>query len=324
MSNKRMDDLHRLPKFRDCLSYLYLEHGRVDQHEKSIAFHDAQGMVPIPAASLALLMLGPGTSITHAAIRALADNNCLLVWCGEENVRFYASGMGGTRSAAALLHQARLASDEKLRLQVIARMYRMRFQEELPPETTVEQLRGLEGSRVRAAYARLSRETGVPWARRNYDRTDWTAGDPINRALSAANACLYGLCHAAILSVGLSPALGFIHTGKQLSFVYDIADLYKVDLTTPIAFRTTSESEADIERRVRLACRDAFRQGRLLQRIIPDIREVLGATDEGDVLADIWASDPSMPAQLWEPSHGTVIVTPPDTDTPPEVTTWSS
>jgi len=324
MSNKRMDDLHRLPKFRDCLSYLYLEHGRIDQHEKAIAFHDAQGMVPVPAASLAVLMLGPGTAITHAAIRALADNNCLVVWCGEENVRFYASGMGGTRSAAALLHQARLASDEKLRLQVVARMYRMRFQEDLPPETTIEQLRGLEGSRVRTAYARISRETGVAWSGRNYDRTNWGAGDTVNRALSAANSCLYGLCHAAILSTGLSPALGFIHTGKQLSFVYDIADLYKVDFTTPVAFKMTAESEADIERRVRLACRDAFREGRVLQRIVPDIREALGATDVGDALADIWAQDPAMPAPWWEPPHGTVITQPSVDDDSAEATTWSS
>ena len=320
-----MDDLHRLPKFRDCLSYLYLEHGRIDQHEKAIAFHDAQGKVPVPVASLAVLMLGPGTAVTHAAIRALADNNCLVVWCGEENVRFYASGMGGTRSSAALLHQARLATDDKLRLQVVARMYRMRFQEDLPPGTTIEQLRGLEGSRVRAAYARLSRETSITWSGRNYDRSNWGAGDTVNRALSAANSCLYGLCHAAILSVGLSPALGFIHTGKQLSFVYDIADLYKVAFTIPVAFATTAESEADIERRVRFACRDAFREGRLLQHIVPDIREALGSTDQGDALADIWARDPAMPAGWWEPPQGTVIAPPPAADgDSQETTTWSS
>ena len=320
-----MDDLHRLPKFRDCLSYLYLEHGRIDQHEKTIAFHDAQGKVPVPIASLAVLMLGPGTAVTHAAIRALADNNCLVVWCGEENVRFYASGMGGTRSSAALLHQARLATDDKLRIQVVARMYRMRFQEDLPPGTTIEQLRGLEGSRVRVAYARLSRETSITWSGRNYDRSNWGAGDTVNRALSAANSCLYGLCHAAILSVGLSPALGFIHTGKQLSFVYDIADLYKVAFTIPVAFTTTAESETDIERRVRLACRDAFREGRLLQHIVPDIREALGATDQGDALADIWAQDPAMPAVWWEPPYGAVIAPPPAADGDSQETArWSS
>ena len=127
----RIDDLHILPKFRDSLSYLYLEHGRIDQHEKSIAFYNEEGMTHVPASSLAVLMLGPGIRITHAAITTLADNNCLVIWCGEENVRFYACGMGGTRSAAPLLHQAKLAGNEDTRLEVVKRMYQMRFLEDI-------------------------------------------------------------------------------------------------------------------------------------------------------------------------------------------------
>jgi len=295
-----MDDLHQLPKFRDALSFLYLEHVRIEQEEKAIAFWDADGKTPVPVAGLSVLMLGPGTNITHAAIRALADNNCLVVWCGEQNVRFYAVGMGGTRSSAALLRQARLASDEQLRLEVVKRMYRIRFREKLPAELSVQQLRGMEGIRVREAYARASRDSGVPWSGRSYDRKDWRSTDPVNRALSAANSCLYGVCHAAILSVGYSPALGFIHTGKQLSFVYDIADLYKVELSIPIAFRAGAQDVADLERQVRLTCRDAFKESRLVQRIIPDIRQALGDEDGEDVfLPD---ADPALPTALWTPS----------------------
>ena len=297
-----MDDLHQLPKFRDSLSYLYLEHGRIDRHHKSIAFHDADGKMPIPAASLCVLMLGPGTAITHAAIRALAENNCLVVWCGEENVRMYAVGLGGTRSSTPLLRQAALASDELTRLQVAKRMYQMRFDESLDPALTIEQLRGMEGVRVRETYARVSRETGVEWSGRNYDRGNWGAADPVNRALSAANSCLYGLCHAAILSCGYSPAIGFIHTGKQISFVFDIADLYKTELTIPLAFRAAAEGPDDLERRVRLECRDTFRESRLLKRIVPDIRSALGeqatARDE-EFAAD---EDPALPTPLWAPS----------------------
>jgi len=296
----RVKDLHLLPKFRDSLSFVYIEHARIDQHEHAIAFHDAEGFTPVPVATLAVLMLGPGTTISHAAVRVLAENNCLVVWCGEENVRFYASGMGGTRSALPLIHQARLASDEELRLQVVKRMYRMRFEEELPDQITVEELRGKEGSRVRTAYARMSSETGVPWSGRNYDRGDWGAADPVNRALSAANSCLYGLCHAAILSAGYSPALGFIHTGKQLSFVYDIADLYKVDLTIPMAFRIAAESPPELERSVRLACRDVFRESRLVERIIPDIRLALGQTGSQD--ESVFDEDEARPGDLWTPA----------------------
>jgi len=294
-----LDDLHRLPKFRDALSYLYLEHGRIDSHEKAIAFHDAQGMVPIPAASLSLLMLGPGTSITHAAMVALADNNVLAVWVGEEGVRCYAHGMGGTRSSAALLRQAALASDENSRLQVVLRMYRMRFAEDLPRTLTVEQLRGMEGRRVRDAYAASSALTGVPWSGRFYERNDWQAADPVNRALSAANSCLYGLCHAAIISAGYSPAIGFIHTGKQLSFVYDIADLYKTEISIPLAFEMASKGGPQLERNTRLRCRDLFRERRLLARVVPDIRKALGDQEPEDFAPD---QDPALPTPLWDPS----------------------
>ena len=176
----------------------------------------------------------------------------------------------------------------------------MRFHERLAADLTVQQLRGMEGIRVREAYARASRDTGVPWHGRNYDRSDWRAADPVNRALSAANSCLYGVCHAAILSTGYSPALGFIHTGKQLSFVYDIADLYKVDLTIPVAFQAAAEGLGELERKVRLRCRDAFRESRLVKRIIPDIRRALGETgQEDDFTPD---SDAAMPTDLWLPS----------------------
>lgn len=292
-------DLYALPKFRDRLSFVYVEHVRIDQHHKSIACHDADGMVAVPVANLAVLMLGPGTNITHAAVRTLAENNCLAVWCGEENVRFYAQGMGGTRSASRLLHQARLASDEELRMQVVRRICEMRLGEETDPSLSLQQLRGKEGARVRSAYQRISKETGIPWHGRSYDRQSWRSADPANRALSAANSCLYGLSHAAILSAGYSPALGFIHTGKQRSFVYDIADLYKLELTVPLAFAMAAKDPPHLERQVRLACRDIFRDSRLLDRIVPDIAQALGIGEQPD--DEGYDEDPALPAELWEP-----------------------
>src|SRR5690554_5875285 len=186
-------------------------------------------------------MLGPGTSITHAAVKTLAESGCLVIWCGEQGIRFYAQGMGETRSASRLLHQATLYADPELRSHVVVRLYRMRFIEDLPSSLTLQQLRGREGSRVREAYARASEASGVPWTGRSYDRNNWSNADPVNKALSVANSCLYGICHAAIVSLGYSPGLGFIHTGKLLSFVYDIADLYKVEITIPTAFHAAAE-----------------------------------------------------------------------------------
>ena len=226
-------DLQTLPKVRDSWSHLYVEHAKIDQDGKAIAFHDADGMVPVPCASLTLLLLGPGTSISHAAIRTLAENGCMVGWTGEESVRFYALGSGETRSARNLMHQARVWAHPTTRLAVVFRMYRHRFNEELSPDLTLRQLRGWEGVRVREAYARASRATGVEWYGRQVNRSDWGAQDPINKALSSANACLYGVCHAAIVAAGYSPGMGFIHTGKMLSFVYDIGDLVQGGLCDP-------------------------------------------------------------------------------------------
>lgn len=298
-----MQDLRQLPKLRDSLSYLYAEHCRIDREEKAIALHDLEGKTLAPCASLALLMLGPGTSVTHAAMAALADNNCLVSWCGEEGVRMYAFGCGGTRSAAPLLRQARLVSQTESRLEVAKRMYQMRFQEEPDPSLTLEQLRGWEGRRVRDGYARASEETGVAWNGRNYDRGAWVQADPVNRALSAANSCLYGLCHAAILSLGFSPALGFIHTGKQLSFVYDIADLYKTALTIPVAFGIAAEGVLELERRTRLACRDRFRETHLLQRLAEDIPRALGMRAEEAEALFAADGDMALPGSLWDPDR---------------------
>jgi CRISPR-associated protein Cas1 len=307
----KVKDLHALPKFRDSIGYLYVEHALIDREAYSITIWDENGSTPVPAVSLALLMLGPGTRITHGAMNTLADNNCLVCWCGEEGVRLYAASTGGTRSAANLLHQARLATDEKLRLEVVKRMYRMRFSGgDLDPALTVEQLRGMEGARVRAAYAEMSRQTGLEWGGRNYDRGNWNKTDAVNRALSCANACLYGLCHAAIVSIGYSPGLGFIHTGKQLSFVYDIADLYKADLTIPIAFEVATQNPDNLERTVRLRCRDVFRDHHLLARIVPDIQKTLATPTE---LIEEWFTpdaDAALPTDLWTPSWEKEEVTP--------------
>jgi CRISPR-associated protein Cas1 len=296
-----MRDLHELPKLRDGLSYLYVEHCRVEQKHKAVEFIDKGGRTMVPAAALAVLMLGPGTTVTHAAVKALADNGCSVVWTGQEGTRCYAQGMGETRRAYHLLHQAALASDPQKRMQVVMRMYRRRFGEDLEPGLDLLQVRGMEGVRVRKAYRAASETYGVAWHGRRYDRNNWGASDPVNRALSAANALLNGLCHAAVVSGGYSPALGFIHTGKQLSFVYDVADLYKVEVTIPLAFRIVAESSREPGKRVRAACREAFREHRLLKRLLPDIEHVLDVPENLLAAGGEADGDPARPEPLWSP-----------------------
>jgi len=294
-------NLKELPRFRDGLSYLYVEHAVIEREAGGIGIYDREGLTLAPVANLGVLFLGPGTRITHAAVRLLAENGCTVAWIGEGITRFYAQGLGDTRSASRLYRQALAWADPNLHLQVVLRLYRMRFRQPLPEGLTLEQIRGLEGARVREAYAHWSRETGVPWYGRSYNPSNWQAADPVNRALSAATSCLYGLAHAAIVSMGFSPALGFIHTGKLLSFVYDIADLYKVDYVVPAAFRTVAESEASVEPRVRKLLREAIQQGRLLERMADDLLGLfsgLGLPEDADSADE----DPTRPGALWDPA----------------------
>jgi len=292
-----MKNLRELPKFRDGLSYLYVEHGRIEQKDRSIAWYCEEGEVAVPCAALGVLLLGPGTSMTHAAVKALADNGCSICWVGEDNARFYASGTGETRSSKNLLRQVEAWADPETRIVVVETMYRMRFLEPLPKGLTLKQIRGMEGVRVRDTYARASRITGVAWSGRNYNRGRWKDADPINRALSAGAACLYGVCHAAVASAGFSPALGFIHTGKQLSFVYDIADLYKTQLLVPTAFGVVAEGEESVERRVRSSLREAFRESRLLERAVSDMARLFFQTSDDDA----YAVDSALPGEIWDP-----------------------
>ncbi len=259
-------------------SMLFLQYGELDVIDGSFVLLDKNGTrTQIPVGSIAAILLEPGTKVSHNAVKLAAYVGCLLLWVGEGGVRLYASGQPGGARADRLLFQAKLALDDSLRLKVVRKMYEVRYGEKPPARRSIEQLRGIEGGRVRKLYQLLASQYGVKWTRRKYDPKEWDSSDTINKALSAANACLYGICEAAILAAGYAPAIGFIHTGKPQSFVYDIADLMKFETVVPIAFKITKAEPSNIERAVRHACRDYFRKDKFLARIIPAIELVLEA-----------------------------------------------
>ena len=263
---------------KDRVSVLFVEKGHLDVLDGAFVVVDKTGVrTHIPVGGVACMMLEPGTRVSHAAAVLASRVGCLLVWVGEAGVRLYSAGQPGGARADRLLYQAKLALDDAARLKVVRKMYTMRFKEEAPAKRSIQQLRGIEGVRVRKMYELLARQYGVTWKNRNYDYTEWGSGDVPNRCLSSATACLYGICEAAILAAGYAPAIGFIHTGKPQSFVYDIADIFKFETVVPVAFRIASKNPTQPERNVRLACRDTFRQTRLLHRIIPAIEEILAA-----------------------------------------------
>lgn len=263
---------------KDRLSVLFVQYGQLDVLDGAFVVVDKNGVrTHIPVGSVACLMLEPGTRVSHAAVTLASRVGCLLVWVGEGGVRLYASGQPGGARSDRLLYQAKLALDDAARLNVVRKMYELRFKEIPPARRSVEQLRGIEGARVRKIYELMAQQYKVPWKRRNYDHTKWESGDIPNRCLSAATACLYGISEAAILAAGYAPAVGFIHTGKPQSFVYDIADIFKFDTVVPAAFKIAAQKPQNPERAVRVACRDSYRQSKILKRIIPVIEEVLAA-----------------------------------------------
>ncbi|HND98863.1 MAG TPA: type I-E CRISPR-associated endonuclease Cas1e [Plasticicumulans sp.] len=263
---------------KERVSLVFLRYGELDVIDGAFVLIDGNGVrKQIPIGAIACVMLEPGTRVSHAAAATAARVGTLLVWIGEGGVRLYASGQPGGARSDRLLYQAKLALDETARLKVVRRMYALRFGEEPPQRRSVEQLRGIEGVRVRKTYQALARQYGVDWDGRRYDPHDWDTSNTVNKCLSAATSCLYGISEAAVLAAGYAPAVGFIHTGKPLSFVYDVADIVKFDTVIPIAFRIAKREPANPEREVRLACRDAFRESKILGRLIPLIEDILAA-----------------------------------------------
>ena len=272
-------DLQALPQIKDRLTFLYLEHCTIGRQDGAVSVTDDTGVMYVPAGSISVLLLGPGTRVTHWAMELMGDMGISVVWVGEHGVRYYAHGRSLTTRDSLLFKQAQLVTNTQKRIAVVRKMYQMRFPGEDVSHLSMQQLRGREGSRMRRLYRQLSKQTGVAWSGRLYRPDDFLAGDPVNQALSAGHACLYGLAHAVITALGCSPGLGFIHTGHECSFVYDIADLYKSQTTIPVAFQVAAENPDNLPDVVRRRVRDAFVQHHVLESMVRDIRWLLAPDD---------------------------------------------
>lgn len=297
----RPPELSELVRARDRLTFIYLERCIVNRDANAITATDERGTVHIPAASLGALLLGPGTTVSQQAMVLIAESGSTVVWVGEQGVRYYCHGRSLARSSRLLEAQARLVSTTRSRLKVAKSMYELRFPGEDTSGNTMQQLRGKEGTRVRQSYIENAKRTGVEWRGRTYKVEDFDDADPINQALSALNVSLYGVVHSVIVALGCSPGLGFIHTGNERSFVFDIADLYKTDFTIPLAFSLVKEEPEDLGRAARRALRDAMRNGKFMQRCASDIRFLLlegeEATDLDVDFEDILGQDV---VHLWD------------------------
>lgn len=291
--------LPELVRAQDRLTFIYLERCLVHRDSNAITAQDDRGTVHIPAAGIGALLFGPGTRVTHQAMVLLAESGATAVWVGEQGVRYYAHGRTLARSTKLLQAQAAAVTSRNSRLRVARQMYAMRFPGEDTSSLTMQQLRGREGARVRRIYREHSRRTGVVWDRRDYDPNNFAGGSPINQALSAANTALYGVVHAVVVSLGCAPGLGFVHTGHERSFVYDIADLYKAGITIPVAFDVIAGDPSDIPAETRRAIRDRMYGNSFLDRCVDDIRHLLlPGEPDAEVNADnAWDEDL---VRLWD------------------------
>lgn len=273
--------LETLTPARDRWTPIYFEHGRLEVDDSSVKWIGADRTVlRIPVATVSALMLGPGTTVTHAAMKACADCNTPVCWVGEQGMRFYSFGVAPTHDNARARHQAAVHAAKKRCAEVARRMFVKRFgSEELVAGKSVKALMGMEGKRVKALYAEMGAKYGVTWKGRNYDTNNWTVSDNLNRAVSAANASIYALTTAIVCSMGYLPQLGFIHSAGTLPFVFDIADIYKPETTLEAAFQTIAINPEAREKDVMVRLKQLIEEKKLLFRMPRDIEKLLAFDD---------------------------------------------
>lgn len=274
-----------LTRMGDRLSFIYLERCTLHREDNAITAEDADGITHIPSATIGTLLLGPGTRVTHQAMSVLGDSGAGVVWVGEQGVRFYSGGRSLNRSSALVEAQATAWANRRTRLDVARAMYRMRFPGEDPSGLTRHELLGREGRRVKERYRYEAERVGLTWNGRHYVPGDFDSGDTANQAVTAAAQCMYGIAQTTVAALGCAPGLGFIHSGHELAFVLDIADLYKTEIAIPVAFEVAAESPDDVGSRTRRAIRDRVNEVGLLRRCVNDIKRLL--------LPDEAAGDPT-------------------------------
>ncbi len=293
MTGMKPPERNELPRIEDRISFFYTDNCSIEKDDGAIRIETEKGTINIPAGMLCVLMLGPGTKVTHRMVQTAAEAGMCIVWCGERGVRYYAGGSPLSGDTKLLLAQARIVSNPHLRLEAAKRMFNIRYPEEDVTSCSIRQLLGKEGRKVYECYRRLAEEYHIPWNGRDYDPNNFSRNDSLQNALSCANACLYGICYAVIFSLGLSPGLGIVHTGMEKSFVLDIADLYKEIIAFPVAFRETANGASDIDRRIRMAMRDLIKEKRFLKVMVSDLAFILGeqnmTQENTDGRNNLWA-----------------------------------
>ena len=279
---------------RDRAGLLYLARGALTARDGTLAFVQgestasdalAPGDYAIPLQGVSMILLGPGSTVSHDALRLLALARTALAAVGQDGVRLYtAPPLIPDRSGLARA-QARCWTDEGQRLDVARRMYAWRLGKVLP-HRSLDVLRGIEGARMKESYRLIAQQIGVEWRGRRYDRARPNAGDLPNQALNHASSAVEGAAAIAVSATGTIPQLGFIHEDPGQSFVLDIADLYRASITIPCAFRAAkrvADQRLDnIERVTRRSVGNTLAREQIIPAMIERIKSLFAEPAQGE------------------------------------------
>ncbi|HNB69362.1 type I-E CRISPR-associated endonuclease Cas1e [Accumulibacter sp.] len=269
---------------------VWLARGRLFVEDGTLRFVCAEsnemkaGDYAIPYQNVSLVLLGPGSTVSHDALRILARHGTLLAAVGEGGTKFYtAPPMGQAHSDVARKH-ARLWADEKARLDIARKMYAVRFGK-IPPHREIAVLRGIEGARMKEIYRIQADRYRLPWEGRRYDRGRPDDADVANQAINHAATFVECAADVAVAAVGALPPLGFVHEDSNNAFTLDIADLYRAELTIPLAFKAARHCLdnpcLNLERTLRKEAAVEFRRSKLIPKMIDRIKELLSVDDAG-------------------------------------------
>ena len=235
------------------------------------------GDYAIPFQGVSCIILEPGTSVTHDVFRLAARHGCGLMAVGDGGVRVYTAPPTMPDRSDLARMQARAWADPAARMQIAGSMFRMRFGS-VPPARNLDELRGLEAARMRAAYKLVGSRFGIAWERRRFDRSNPTGADEPNQAVNHAATSVYACATVAVHSVGAIPQLGFVHEDSGNSFSLDIADLFRLTVTLEVAFSALKEfrqgKSPSLERSVRKTASATFRKRSLVSDMIDRIKEL--------------------------------------------------
>jgi len=283
MENEKSDRLiikitrENLPQVKDKYPFIYLERGRMEIDDSSVKWINSEGeIIRLPIAVINAILLGPGTSITHEAVKVIASTNCSVCWVGEDSLLFYAVGQSPTSDSRNMREQMKIANDTKKSLEVAKRMFSKRFTDTELEGKTLKEIMGMEGIRVKAMYEKYALKYNVGWKGRSFIPGKFEMSDLTNKIITSSNLALYSVLTSAVYAMGYSPRIGFVHSGSPLPFIYDIADLYKEYLSIDMAFYLTYELAGSYNRaRVLSEFKKRVLEIDLLGNLSRDIKYVL-------------------------------------------------